>query len=352
MSVRYIPVQWNKTKWTYDAVLVIAVALYIAVFLHLAPMLADHSKTTDAAVWRARAFGTCAFLMLSLVLAIGPLARLDQRFLPLLYNRRHFGVLTFSIALAHAFFILDWYFAFSRVPKLEALLGSNTDFDVIVGFPFEILGVVALLTLAVMAFTSHDFWLNFLGPKLWKSLHFLVYLGYVAAVGHLAFGAWLDQGTTGLGVLLFGAAGSVALLHVLAEFKERGVLKAILAGDEDGWVSVCAPGDIPDKRGRIVVLSDDERVAVFRDGATIAAVSNACAHQNGPLGEGKIVGGCITCPWHGFGYRMRDGRSPAPFTETIPTYRLRLDDGMLYVHAKANPPGTDQEPITLDEVPA
>ena len=352
MSVRYIPVQWNKNKWVYDAVLVVAVVLYIAIFLNVAPSLADHSTTTDAAVWRARAFGTCAFLMLSVILAIGPLARLDPRFLPLLYNRRHFGVLTFSVALAHALFILDWYFAFSRTPKLEALLGSNTDFGVILGFPFEALGIVALLTLAVMAFTSHDFWLSFLGPKLWKKVHFLVYVGYVAAVGHLAFGAWMDQGTLGLSILLFGAAGGVALLHVLAALKERGIAKTKGLNDEDGWVPVCGPSEIPDKRGRIVLLSEDERVAVFRDGATVAAVSNACAHQNGPLGEGKIVGGCITCPWHGFGYRMRDGRSPEPFTEMIPTYRLRLEDGMLYVHSKANPPGTEQEPITLSEVPA
>ena len=44
------------------------------------------------------AFGSCAFVMLTVILSIGPLARLDRRFLPLLYNRRHFGVLTFVIA--------------------------------------------------------------------------------------------------------------------------------------------------------------------------------------------------------------------------------------------------------------
>ncbi len=352
MSVRYIPVQWNRNKWLYDGVLVAAVTLYIALFLYLGPALAEHSKPVDTQVWRARAFGTCAFLMLSVILAIGPLARLDSRFLPLLYNRRHFGVMTFAVASAHAMFVLDWYFAFSRTPKLEALLGSNTDFSHLVGFPFETLGIVALLAMAVMAFTSHDFWLNFLGPKLWKMLHFAVYIGYVTAVGHLTLGAWFDQGTLGLGLLLFGAAGAVALLHLLAGLKERRIAANHAMSDDDGWVPVCAPGEIPDKRGRIVVLSSEERVAVFRDGITIAAVANACAHQNGPLGEGKIVGGCITCPWHGFGYRMRDGRSPPPFTEMIPTYRLRLSDDMLYVHQTANPPGTDQEPITLEEAPA
>lgn len=347
MSVRYIPVQWNRNKWLYDAVLLISACLYIALFLYAAPQLADHTRPVDVPVWRARAFGTCAYLMLTVILVIGPLARLDGRFLPLLYNRRHFGVLTFFVALGHVLFILDWYFAFSRTPMLQAVLSSNTAYSHLVGFPFEALGILALLVLAIMAFTSHDFWLSFLGPKLWKRLHLLVYAGYLAATGHLAFGAWMDQGTAGLSLLLFGGAGSVAVLHVLAALKERRLAAVPAKAEDDGWVPVCPPMEIPDKRGRIVVLSPDERVAVFRNGTTVAAVANACAHQNGPLGEGRIVGGCITCPWHGFGYRMEDGRSPPPFTEMIPTYRLRMSEGMLYVHTKANPPGTFQEPVDL-----
>lgn len=352
MSVRYIPVQWNRNKWFYNAVLVASVILYIGLFLYVAPGFAAHEKPVDANIWRARAFGTCAFLMLSVILAIGPLARLDRRFLPLLYNRRHFGVLTFFVALSHALFVIDWYFAFSRTPKLEALLSSNTDYGQLIGFPFETLGIAALLAMAVMAFTSHDFWLSFLGPKLWKKLHFLVYFGYLGAVGHLAFGAWIDQGTIGLSILLFGASGCIAVLHLLAGLKERRIAQETVESDAEGWIAVCAPLDIPDKRGRIVALSPEERVAVFRNGNTIAAVANACAHQNGPLGEGKIVGGCITCPWHGFGYRMTDGCSPPPFTEKIPTYRLRLNDGMLFVHPTANPPGTYQAPIELEEATA
>ena len=45
--------------------------------------------------------------MLTIILSIGPLARLDRRFLPLLYNRRHFGVLTFFVALLHASFMIE-----------------------------------------------------------------------------------------------------------------------------------------------------------------------------------------------------------------------------------------------------
>ena len=108
MSVKYTPVQWNQNKIVYDLVLVGLVGLYITAFLTWAPAFQDHARPADGAIVRARAFGSCAFFMLTAILCIGPLARLDRRFLPLLYNRRHFGVLTFFVALTHVMFVLNW----------------------------------------------------------------------------------------------------------------------------------------------------------------------------------------------------------------------------------------------------
>jgi hypothetical protein len=62
-----------------------------------------------------RAWGSCAFLMLTAILCLGPLARLDRRFLPLVYNRRHFGVIFFVVAANHARQVLDFYHAYGRV---------------------------------------------------------------------------------------------------------------------------------------------------------------------------------------------------------------------------------------------
>ena len=45
----------------------------------------------------------------------------------------------------------------------------------------------------------------------------------------------------------------------------------------------------------------------------IFALSNVCRHQGGPLGEGRILAGCLTCPWHGYQYHVEDGCSPPPF---------------------------------------
>ncbi|MCB0599501.1 MAG: Rieske (2Fe-2S) protein, partial [Phaeodactylibacter sp.] len=59
-----------------------------------------------------------------------------------------------------------------------------------------------------------------------------------------------------------------------------------------------------------------------------------------PLGEGKIVDGCITCPWHGYQYRPEDGQSPPPFTEKVATYDVKVVDGKVYVNPEPYPEGT------------
>jgi nitrite reductase/ring-hydroxylating ferredoxin subunit len=89
-----------------------------------------------------------------------------------------------------------------------------------------------------------------------------------------------------------------------------------------------------------VPISGGERIAVFRDGTQIGALTNLCAHQHGPIGEGRVVDGCVTCPWHGYQYRLADGCAPPPFTEKLATYRVRIRDGVVEVDPNALPPGT------------
>src|SRR5262245_64269603 len=129
----------------------------------------DPPKDLPAAIdIRIRAFGTCAVLMLTIILSIGPLARLDRRFLPLLYNRRHFGVLTFLVALLHASFMVEWFAVQNALPDLYAELTRIADYGKFIGFPFKMLGIVALAILFLMAATSHDFRLTFLTPPVWQ----------------------------------------------------------------------------------------------------------------------------------------------------------------------------------------
>lgn len=348
MSVKYIPVQWNKNKWLYDAIMLGGVIIYLVIFIELTPLILGHQSPINAQVHNARAFGSCAFLMLSVILAIGPLSRIDRRFLPLLYNRRHFGVMTAFVALTHAGYILDWYFAFSKNSKYEALLFANTSYGQLLGFPFEIFGIFALVCLLLLATTSHDFWMKFLTPRIWKGLHYLIYAAYVSVVAHVGLGILQDQQNQVFPVLFVITSLAVAALHVWAAFYERKYGDLNVEKQSD-WVAVFEIDEMREGYSKIAQLAGGDRVAVFLQKGKISAISNACAHQNGPLGEGKILNCLVTCPWHGFQYDVTNGRSPAPFTETVPTYNLKLDGKTILVDQNANLPGTYVEPIDISE---
>src|SRR5438046_2683308 len=128
MSIGFCAVQWNRTKIIYDSILVAAVVLYVAVFAWGAFHLHPPSSLPDLIDIFIRAFGSCAFLMLTVILAIGPMARLDRHFLVLLYNRRHFGVLTFLVAALHVGCTLAWYAVQGNLPNLVTELMTWTDY--------------------------------------------------------------------------------------------------------------------------------------------------------------------------------------------------------------------------------
>jgi len=138
-------------------------------------------------------------------------------------------------------------------------------------------------------------------------------------------------------------------LHLLTAF--RALTEDWIAdrSDDAGWLDAGLARDIPDGRAVTVSSRGGERIAVFRDGLKVAALSSVCRHQNGPLGEGHVSGGCVVCPWHGWEYRLEDGRAPAPFTEKIATYPVRRVGDRIEVRFQGLPPGSYSEPVMLSE---
>ncbi len=346
MAHGYKAVTWTPFKTRFDLWMLAGMALYLVAFTSVSFAAMPPGESFTPVQVMIRASGTLAFLLLTFILSIGPLARLTPRFRPFLYNRRHLGVATFMIALVHAGLVLMWYHGFSDLNVFVSLLASNPRYDSIAGFPFESLGLIALIILFVMAATSHDFWNANLGPGLWKALHMGVYVAFGLLVAHVALGALQFEKHPLYVIVLASAAAWVALLHLVTGFVAS---RATGARAQDGWLTVGAPGDIPEGCARIIAPDGGERIAVFRSGKRVFAVSNVCRHQGGPLGEGRIVDDCITCPWHGFQYRPETGQSPPPFTEQIATYATRIIDGVVSVSATPNPPGTPQAPSVISE---
>ena len=63
--------------------------------------------------------------------------------------------------------------------------------------------------------------------------------------------------------------------------------------------------------GRTVEV-DGRPVAVFRIDGSYYAIDDRCSHMGGPLGQGRVVGGCVVCPWHGARFELGSGRVKAP----------------------------------------
>jgi nitrite reductase/ring-hydroxylating ferredoxin subunit/DMSO/TMAO reductase YedYZ heme-binding membrane subunit len=345
MSTFYRAVGWNRQKTRYDATIGVAIGGFLAVFV-IGGLLVDSHATVETLI--IRACGTCAALLLHVVLAIGPLCRLDARFLPLLYNRRHLGVTTFAVAAVHGVFSLVQFHALGDVNPLVSVLVTSDEYTSLTSFPFQQLGLAALIILLLMAATSHDFWLRWLSPPVWKTLHMFVYVAYALVIAHVALGALQAERSPLLPITLCTGMAVILGLHVAAAIGEARRDVDLARASAAGFVDVCSAADIAENRGRAVCLGR-ERVAIFRYDGKVSAVSNVCRHQNGPLGEGKIVGGCIVCPWHGYEYEPASGRAPAPFTERLSTFSVRVIRGRVLVNPVPHPPGTHVEPALVDD---
>lgn len=342
MTHAYRAVQWNAHKRTYDLVLLAAAVALVAGFVGASVLLAAPGDDVSPEILMIRALGASAGTLLTLTLCIGPLTRLDRRFLPLLYNRRHLGVTTAAFATLHGALSTVWYHGFGALDPIVSVLTSGSDG----GVPFQPLGLAALLVLLVMAGTSHDFWLHNLSPRVWKRIHMLVYPAWLLMVLHVAYGAMQTDATATVLTLLAAAVALVGGLHLAAGLRARRA-DAAPDADADGWLDAGPARALPDGAAVRVCRDPDRPIAVFRDGDAVSAIAGVCAHQGGPLAEGRLVNGCVTCPWHGYQYRPQDGQSPPPYTEKLHTHRVRIRDGRVEVDPTPQPPGTHLEPVRI-----
>ncbi len=144
-------ISWTPFKKRYDKILVGLILTYLLVFVGVQLYLYPNTLPPLIII---KSTGTLAIIMLFFILSIGPLSRLDKRFLPVLYNRRHLGVSMFIVSLVHGGLSLIFFHGFGNVNPIESLFTSNTNYFSLKGFPFMVAGFFALVYLLIMAITS------------------------------------------------------------------------------------------------------------------------------------------------------------------------------------------------------
>lgn len=327
--------RWNTQKLKYDLVLMVIMLAGYAAFISTSSAFHGALPPITIAL-RSTAF--MALLLFQLALSIGPLTRLQPRFLPLLYNRRHLGICVFFLATLHGALAIIHYHARGDQLPIPVLLDNFAgeylqviqDPSTLAELPFEPFGAAALLLLYIMAATSHDYWQRILGSGSWKLLQMVAYPAYVLILLHVAFGYLQSEAHPANTAIILGMAIVVVLLQVSAYLKGFGRSERFDQGAPDTFVSVFQVTELASGQARSAQIGE-HAITFLTHQNRIYALTESCPHQGGPLGEGQIADGCITCPWHGRQFSLTDGACLTSPKDRIDFYPVQVVDGMVQV---------------------
>jgi nitrite reductase/ring-hydroxylating ferredoxin subunit/uncharacterized membrane protein len=158
------------------------------------------------------------------------------------------------------------------------------------------------------------------------------------ATGATLFAASWARRRNGGGRLLAlagsGVMSAAAYLGGHLSFAEGvGVDHTTFEPAPEDWTSVFE-GDLAEGEMRCA-MADGTPVMIARSGGELYALSDHCSHRGGPLHEGELGDGTITCPWHASVFDLRDGslvHGPAAYPQ--PAWDARVVEGRIEVRRR------------------
>jgi nitrite reductase/ring-hydroxylating ferredoxin subunit/multimeric flavodoxin WrbA len=103
-----------------------------------------------------------------------------------------------------------------------------------------------------------------------------------------------------------------------------------MANDEN-WVDLGAAAELATTPLQRVMAKDRDFAVSYQDGK-FGVIANACNHAGGPLGDGRLDGDYIVCPWHNWKFHRASGLGEPGFEEDrIPSYPVKVEGGRVLV---------------------
>jgi nitrite reductase (NADH) small subunit len=100
------------------------------------------------------------------------------------------------------------------------------------------------------------------------------------------------------------------------------------------WIAVAQVADCPEGTSK-EVMAEDRVVALYCVDGEHYALDGICPHQGGPLGQGKLTGCVVTCPWHGWQYDVRSGQHQSIPSLVHRHFPVKVEDEQIYVDVEA-----------------
>lgn len=97
-----------------------------------------------------------------------------------------------------------------------------------------------------------------------------------------------------------------------------------------GFVKMATLEELPP--GSAKEVEHEGRIyALFNIDGVISAIDGICPHQGGPLVDGEIEGTGVLCPWHGWKFDVRTGKSPLGPKIKQPVYEVKVEGNDIFV---------------------
>jgi NAD(P)H-dependent nitrite reductase small subunit len=98
-----------------------------------------------------------------------------------------------------------------------------------------------------------------------------------------------------------------------------------------GWTVACASGEVAEGTSRLCELGG-LKIALFHTNEGFFALDDHCPHRSGPLSEGPVEEGAVSCPWHQWVFDLRDGTCRnIPGAPKAAVYPVRVLEGVVEI---------------------
>jgi len=72
---------------------------------------------------------------------------------------------------------------------------------------------------------------------------------------------------------------------------------------------------------------DEHEIAIANVDGELFATQQHCLHLHGPLGDGRLEGTTLSCPWHGWQYDVTTGKNEFDHAIQLRTYEVKIEGG-------------------------
>ncbi len=129
--------------------------------------------------------------------------------------------------------------------------------------------------------------------------------------------------------------------------------------DQNAWQDLGDSAEFQ-RRPLTEIMLGRNKIALSYLNGEFGAISGVCNHVGGPLGQGRIEGEYITCPWHNWKFHRQTGAGEPGFEEDlVPSYEVKVENGRLLLrlepltarHKKPHEPHPLSRPIKREDGP-